>query len=241
MLSRPLAVLTDIDGTMALSEELHAEGTKKIAKAVYGIDLTEEELREINGQGAKKRFEMIERALERSGKDPAKANQAEFDDMMTAYFMTNWDKVTVMPGAQRVLNKLSANDVPMGAVTNATSDVADVTLAVLGDEREHLQFTVSLDDVLKGKPDPEGYLKGAAKLGLTTPEQRSQIVALEDSLVGVEAAKRAGFKVIQIQTDPKMIHPQADLVVKDLNDPRVDYLLGIGPDPAAIPRKGLAA
>ncbi|MEM6904071.1 MAG: HAD family phosphatase, partial [Pseudomonadota bacterium] len=209
---KPLAILSDIDGTLVLSEELHAKATRKMAKAVFGVDLSDEALRGINGQGSKRRFELIQDAVREAGGDPNQASQAEFDQMITAYFLTHWDEVTVMPGAQRLFDKAAGNDIRLGAVTNSRAKTADITLSVLGDQRDHLEFVISLNDVSTGKPDPEGYLKGAERMGLTTPEQRSQIVALEDSLVGVEAAKRAGFKVIQIQTDPDMIHPDADLV-----------------------------
>jgi HAD superfamily hydrolase (TIGR01509 family) len=50
------------------------------------------------------------------------------------------------------------------------------------------------DDVEKGKPDPEPYLKAAKELGVH-PEE---CVVVEDSINGVKSAKAAGMKCIGI-------------------------------------------
>ena len=50
------------------------------------------------------------------------------------------------------------------------------------------RFALTGDDVTRGKPDPEIYLKAAARLGV----QPAEMVVLEDSLNGLIAAKAAG-------------------------------------------------
>ena len=69
------------------------------------------------------------------------------------------------------------------------------------------------DEVSHPKPDPEIYLKTAAKLGL----QPAACVAFEDSFVGVEAAKRAGMKCLGIAStfpaEDLRRETHADLVV----------------------------
>ena len=58
--------------------------------------------------------------------------------------------------------------------------------------RPYFHTMVSGDEVTHPKPDPEIYLKAAAKLGY----EPGRCVAFEDSFVGVEAAKRAGMKCV---------------------------------------------
>ena len=59
----------------------------------------------------------------------------------------------------------------------------------------HLQAIVTRDELVHGKPDPEGYLLALARLGV--PAGRALVY--EDSDVGVEAALAAGVDVIDIR------------------------------------------
>lgn len=72
---------------------------------------------------------------------------------------------------------------------------------------------ISADMITRGKPDPEGYLKGAAALGVAPDE----CVVFEDAPPGIEAARRAGMRVVGVATT----HPASDLtstecIVRDL-------------------------
>ena len=62
---------------------------------------------------------------------------------------------------------------------------------------------VSADDVSRGKPDPEVFLKAAAKAG----REPSRCVVFEDSLHGIEAGLAGGMKVVGVATT----HPAAKL------------------------------
>ena len=61
--------------------------------------------------------------------------------------------------------------------------------------REQFKVIVSADDCRNGKPDPEGYLKALAALGV--PPQEAQV--FEDSPVGIQAARSAGISVAFIR------------------------------------------
>jgi beta-phosphoglucomutase-like phosphatase (HAD superfamily) len=56
------------------------------------------------------------------------------------------------------------------------------------------EVVVCAADVVQAKPDPEGYLLAAAKLGADPP----RCIALEDSPNGVSAAEAAGYRVIAV-------------------------------------------
>lgn len=73
------------------------------------------------------------------------------------------------------------------------------------------EAVITADDITRGKPHPEGYIKGIAALQL--PVQ--QIVVIEDTPTGVTAAKAAGLKCIAVEhTVPKEKLGQADVIFK---------------------------
>lgn len=75
---------------------------------------------------------------------------------------------------------------------------------------------VSAEDVSHGKPDPEVFLTAARKID-RPPEK---CVVFEDAHVGIEAARRAGMRVIAIATT----NPLSDLQTADLAVERLDEL-----------------
>jgi glycerol 3-phosphatase-1 len=74
------------------------------------------------------------------------------------------------------------------------------------------------EDVKNGKPDPEGYLLGYSKLGLSK-EAGANALVFEDAPAGVRAGKAAGFKVVALATTHALQHLKeagADWIVKDM-------------------------
>lgn len=102
------------------------------------------------------------------------------------------DGVVLLPGAGQLLEAL-----PPGRWTIATSctrALAEVRLRAAGLPIPKDMVTSS--DVRIGKPDPEPYLKAAAKLGFAT----SDCIVVEDAAAGVRAGKAAGASVIAFLT-----------------------------------------
>jgi len=109
--------------------------------------------------------------------------------------------VTVV-GVSRFVADLARHKVPRAVGTSASSFDVDRLLAGAG-LRRHFDVIVTADDVTLGKPDPEVYLLAAARMRVA-PEA---CVVFEDSLVGVEAARRAGMRAIGVTT----AHTEAEL------------------------------
>jgi HAD superfamily hydrolase (TIGR01509 family) len=81
--------------------------------------------------------------------------------------------------------------------------------------------TITAEDVAHGKPNPEVFLKAAAKI----QKDPKHCVVFEDTHSGIEAAKRAGMKVVALTTT----HPQesvqdADLIVPDFTTINLEVL-----------------
>ena len=92
-----------------------------------------------------------------------------------------------IPGVTRLLSELVTLGVPSALVTGANPRKADGVISQLG-LQSFLAARATAADVDRGKPDPEGYLLAARRLGVA-PER---CVVFEDAISGVRAAAKAG-------------------------------------------------
>lgn len=91
------------------------------------------------------------------------------------------------------------------------------------DIAHYFEAIVAGDEVTRCKPDPEIYLTAAGKLGL----QPAECVVFEDAEAGIEAAKRAGMRVVALATtfDREFLsRTDADIIVDDFRDVDVEML-----------------
>lgn len=104
------------------------------------------------------------------------------------------DGTIAIEGARALLDRLPADR--WAVVTSAGSDLASRRLAAAGLPIPGVLITAS--DVATGKPDPEGYLLAAKRLGIA-PEH---CLVFEDTFAGHEAARRAGMRSINRHAAP---------------------------------------
>jgi mannitol-1-/sugar-/sorbitol-6-phosphatase len=124
--------------------------------------------------------------------------------------------VTVMPGAGDLVGSIP--DSRWGVVTSGTRYLATSRLR-LGN-LPIPWVLVSADEVVKGKPDPEPFLKGAGLLGVHAEE----CLVIEDAPAGIRAAHAGGMKVIALpSTYPVSELKEADAVVQGLRQIRVGW------------------
>ena len=84
---------------------------------------------------------------------------------------------------------------PRAVATSASRHDADRLLGRTG-LRDRFEVVVTAEDVRRGKPDPEVYLLAARGLGLPP----AHCLVFEDAVVGVQAARSAGMRVIGVST-----------------------------------------
>jgi HAD superfamily hydrolase (TIGR01509 family) len=112
-----------------------------------------------------------------------------------------------LPGVRELLVELSAHSIPR-AVASA-SDAEWVGFVLDGLElRSWLDVVVTGEEVVARKPAPDVYLRAAARLGVNPGE----CVALEDSAVGVQAARAAGMRCVAV---PNRLTRHHDLTAAD--------------------------
>ena len=103
--------------------------------------------------------------------------------------------VVAVAGAGAFVETLARAGVPRAVATSASRRDLERVLGALGLAR-HLDVAVTADDVRWGKPHPEVYLKAADELGVDA----AACVVFEDAIVGVQAARAAGMRVIGVTT-----------------------------------------
>lgn len=121
--------------------------------------------------------------------------------------------VVPVPGALALVNSLPADR--WIVATSATLALAEVRLRAAGIPVLHNMITSG--DIKRGKPDPEPYLKAAARLGFPA----SKCVVVEDAIAGVRSGKAARARVIALPTSTDRVQLEkagADWVVRDCSD-----------------------
>lgn len=117
----------------------------------------------------------------------------ETDEMYTAGLSS---MTSLEPGIPEILSMLKKRGIP--AVLASNSSRFQVNMAL--DHyclKDYFSGVVTSDDVQRGKPDPEPYLKALELAGIG----KREAVVVEDSLTGAESAANAGIDFILVSDD----------------------------------------
>ena len=117
-------------------------------------------------------------------------------------------RMAEIPGAAALMTALIDACVPLALVTSAPMDLMRVRMEEAGVPIP--PAVVSADDVERGKPAPDAYLKAAELLGVPI----ASCLVLEDAASGYTAARRAGAQVLLVGDGV----PEADSIVPRIAD-----------------------
>ncbi|TCO21247.1 sugar-phosphatase [Kribbella steppae] len=195
------AVLFDMDGTLVDSDAA-VERAWTVWAGEYGVPVADV-LAIAHGSPAESTVDRMRPDLPAEERATAAARQLElqYDDL---------SDVTATPGAVEVLGVLDQLGLPWAVVTSADNRLAKVRLAAAGIEPRVL---VTVEDISRGKPDPEGYLHAADLLGVPP----AYCLVVEDAEVGLAAghaagAVTAGLKGLAADIQLTDLHQLADLL-----------------------------
>jgi sugar-phosphatase len=189
------AVLFDNDGVLVDSDDSVAHAWSRWARH-YGLPV-DDVVESVHGRRS---ADTVAAFLPAGTRDTALA-------LIDAYEIEDAAAVGALPGAHELLAAIPA---PRWAVvTSGTSALARARLRAAGLPTP--AALVSADDVTRGKPDPEGYLRAAAILGVPIGEA----VVVEDSPGGIRAARRAGARAV-VGVSLRARGTDADVLVTDL-------------------------
>jgi sugar-phosphatase len=107
---------------------------------------------------------------------------------------TQTEGILAIPGAAEAVHALQTQNRPWAVVTSAWRKLAETR--VVGAGLPLPTVIVPIDEIRNGKPDPEGFLRAAAQLGVL-PEE---CVVFEDTRPGIDAGLSAGMQVVGLLT-----------------------------------------
>jgi HAD superfamily hydrolase (TIGR01509 family) len=197
------AVLWDLDGTLVDSEEFHWLSWRDTMRP-EGVELTYAQFLASFGQRNDRILPVwlgpdVDAArIQRIGED----KETEYRRLAEAHGLIP------LPGALKWLATLRAGGWKQAIASSAPRVNVDMMLRVAGLEG-YLDAVVSADDVTIGKPDPQVFLRAAAKLGVPP----SRCIVVEDAAAGIDAARRAGMRSIGAKANGQL---SADLFVRSL-------------------------
>lgn len=116
-------------------------------------------------------------------------------------------EVDPISGFMQFFEKLKSADLLTAVATSAPKANLDLIIGTLG-IGDQMQSQLASEDVVKHKPDPEVYLKSAAKLGVK-PEN---CLVFEDSFSGATAGLNSGMRVVGVLSS----HRKEELPICDL-------------------------
>lgn len=194
------AVLFDMDGVLIEAKEWHYEALNR-ALDLFGMPISRfDHLTTFDGLPTRKKLEMlsIERGLPKA--------LHEFINEMKQLYTMEIVHVQCKPTFvhEYALSKLKDQGYKLAVCSNSVKQ----TISIMMDKSNlsgYLDFVVSNEDVRKGKPDPEMYIKAMMHLELDP----SECLIVEDNENGVKAAKSSGAHV---------------LVVKNVHDTNLDNI-----------------
>lgn len=120
------------------------------------------------------------------------------------------------PGARNFLLKLRSAGIPAAIVTSSDNRKMTLLWQQLPELHTLVDVVIDANDISRSKPDPEGYLLAASKLGVDPCE----CVVAEDAVLGARAGKSAGAFVLGIAATMgrEAMEREADHVVDTLED-----------------------
>ena len=122
--------------------------------------------------------------------------------------------MTILPGARELLTELKGAGISCAVGSSTSRTNLDSIFASTG-LGEFFDVVVSGEDVRHGKPAPDVFLRAAELLGLPA----RNCIVFEDALFGIEAAHRAGMKVVAVATtNPLELLRDADHAVQSLEE-----------------------
>ncbi len=210
------AILFDLDGTLANTDPVHFQVWQEIF-VKYGIECDRDFYQEhVSGNTNEQLIANILPEL-------SPEETSELALFKEAEYRARAETLQATPGLERIIQLLDRANLKRAIVTNAPKENAYHMLEGL-DLIETFPIVVLAADVPPGKPNPDPYLLGLAKVATKAEEA----IAFEDSPTGIQAAVAAGIYTVAIASthDPDLLKSfGANMVIPDFNSPDLWELL----------------
>jgi HAD superfamily hydrolase (TIGR01509 family) len=198
------AVMFDMDGVLVDSEPLWFEAESSVMARLGGTWTQADQHALVGGSMAATTRYLLD-------KGTRQVSQAVVARWLTEAMieLLSTRPLPMLPGAAELVAEVAGAGLPYALVT---SSEPVIVAAVLSRLDTPFPVTVCGGDVSRTKPDPEGYLLAAVKLGVDPVH----CIAVEDSPNGVAAAEAAGYLTVAVPGIVPIAERPGRLVVTSL-------------------------
>lgn len=210
-MDKKVAVLFDLDGVLIDTEGLYTEFWAEtgrefgVPSPTFAADIKGTTLKSILNYfpGDELKAKVMQRIH-------------DFEDTM---------RYRMFPGVETFLQSLRKAGIPTAIVTSSDEVKMSCLYTQLPALRDMVDIVIDASMVTRSKPDPQGYLLAASKLGI----EPADCYVFEDSLQGLEAGRRAGATVIGLATTNSagQVQPLCDFLLPTFEGLTVERLLAI--------------
>jgi len=220
------AVIFDFNGIIVDDEPIHFELFRKVL-GEEGIILTEETYYArylgFDDRGA------FSFGYREHNRPLSQEKLAELIERKSIYYQEAIrSHVAIFPGVKSLVANL-AHSLPLAVASGALRNEIETILTTAG-LTDYFKAIVSAEDVERGKPEPDIFLKALAALNVDNGDaiQASECIVIEDSKEGIKGARRAGMKCLAVtNSHPPELLTDANAVVKTLEAVTLDFLKSI--------------
>ncbi len=210
------AVIFDMDGVLIDSEPFHLDVNEKIFENL-GINLSEDEYLSFIGTTHKDMWTTIKNRYNLPQGVPELVNMQISGNIE---YIKN-EEIEEINGITNLLSRINSENIKIGIASSSPTEVIELVTNKLG-IRDYFSSIVGGEEIKKGKPAPDIFLKAAKCLNV----KPSDCIVIEDSKNGVLAAKAAGMKCVGFKNpnSGNQDLQKADLIINDYDSLSVNTL-----------------
>lgn len=188
-------ILFDLDGTLVEAKEWHYEALNK-ALRLFGYEISRKNhLTTYDGLPTRDKLQIL---TEKEGL-PETLYDLIFYFKQEFTYLEIEQQCKPLPNVVSTLQELKTRGYSLGLCSNSIRKSVEMMLTYSG-ILEYFDLILSNQDVVFSKPNPEMYLTAKSRFGVSTED----CLVVEDNEKGVEAGRRAGMRVLRVNS-PKDI------------------------------------
>ena len=188
--ARRLAVIFDLDGVLATTDEFHYLAWKAIADR-EGIPFDRKANDAFRGVSRMACVEILVRGAKRAYGVVEKEELARYKNGCYQKLLNGLTPAAILPGVEDLLGRLKAAGIRIAV--GSSSKNARLILEKTG-LLDRFDAIADGNDIAMSKPDPEVFLVAARKLGISP----AACAVVEDAEAGIDAALAAGMKAVGV-------------------------------------------
>ena len=195
------AVIFDMDGLLCDTEKVFNKAWQSLADS-KGLVLDPRMLNQLRGTSGIQMLKIINQYWPQEDEKILMKKVFEVAEAMLK------NHVPIKTGAKELLVFLKKHSIPTALATSSPRYLVKNNLTITG-FNQYFDIIISREDIKKGKPNPEIFLKAAHELN----QDPKECIILEDAVYGVKAGLSAQCKTIMV---PDLIQPDEEILRSDV-------------------------